>query len=159
MQQLAFTACAWLGADVFFSGAAFSRAFHRSPALFSLTASKEFCDMYMHSARQRGSITLSSYEHLAAVFTLASERVATPARPQARGARCRVDMNKESMNPPRRRIEEGQRTVGRDTDMGCVWMPKKAAHVRGEDGRNGSKYLDPVRLVAWPAGRRGRGSY
>jgi len=52
------------------------------------------------------------YEHLAAVFTLASERVATPARPQARGARCRVDMNKESMNPPRRRIEEGQEDGG-----------------------------------------------
>ena len=63
MQQPAFTACAWLGADVFFSGAAFSRAFHRLPALFSLfvslTASKKFCDLYMHSARQRGSIILA----------------------------------------------------------------------------------------------------
>ena len=63
MQQPAFTACAWLGADVFFSRAAFSRAFHRLPALFSLfvslTASKKFCDLYMHSARQRGSIILA----------------------------------------------------------------------------------------------------
>ena len=63
MQQAAFTACARLGAGVFSSGAAFSRAFHRSPALFSLfvslTAGKEFCDLYMHSARQRGSIILA----------------------------------------------------------------------------------------------------
>ena len=62
MQQPAFTACARLGAGVFSSATAFSRAFHKSPvpvSLFgSLSASKEFYELYIHSTGQRAPVII-----------------------------------------------------------------------------------------------------